>query len=112
MYTAIRGVDNIYQNIDMGVKRIRGVNWHRLLVVALCLQEGKAAYGVLVMAMYWMTEAIPLPATALLPMILFPMLGLRDAKDVAINYLKVGVTQAQGSQEIISIICYIHILHN
>ena len=45
------------------------------------------------MAVFWMTEAIPLPATALLPMILFPMLGLRGAKDVAVNYLKVGVTQ-------------------
>ncbi|KAK2164098.1 hypothetical protein NP493_1430g00046 [Ridgeia piscesae] len=35
------------------------------------------------MAMYWMTEAIPLPATAIMPMFLFPMLGLRGAKDVA-----------------------------
>ena len=65
------------------------VKWTRRFYVSLRRQEAKAAYGVLVMAMYWMTEAIPLPATALMPMFLFPMLGLRGAKDVAVNYLKV-----------------------
>ena len=55
------------------------------------LQESKAAYGVLVMAVYWMAEVIPLPATALMPMFLFPMLGVRSAKDLAKNYLKVSV---------------------
>ncbi|KAK2174476.1 hypothetical protein NP493_799g03000 [Ridgeia piscesae] len=40
------------------------------------------------MAVYWMTESIPLPATALMPMFIFPMLGVMGAKDIAKNYLK------------------------
>ena len=45
-----------------------------------------------------MTESIPLPATALMPMFIFPMLGVMGAKDIAKNYLKVSnniVTLAQ-----------------
>ncbi len=34
-----------------------------------------AAVGIL-MAMWWVTEAIPIPATAVLPMVLFPLLGI------------------------------------
>ena len=33
---------------------------------------------VLLMACWWATEAIPLPATALIPLALFPLLGIYD----------------------------------
>lgn len=35
------------------------------------------------MAIWWMTEAIPIPATALLPLVLFPALGVLDAPQAA-----------------------------
>jgi sodium-dependent dicarboxylate transporter 2/3/5 len=38
------------------------------------------------MAAWWITEAIPLAATALLPMALFPLLGIMDGKQVAPLY--------------------------
>ena len=41
-----------------------------------------AAAGVL-MATWWVTEAIPIPATALLPLALFPLLGVADIRDAA-----------------------------
>jgi len=41
-----------------------------------------AAVGVL-MAVWWVTEAIPIPATALLPLALFPLLGVADIRDAA-----------------------------
>jgi sodium-dependent dicarboxylate transporter 2/3/5 len=41
-----------------------------------------AAAGVL-MATWWVTEAIPIPATALLPLALFPLLGVADIHDAA-----------------------------
>ena len=38
------------------------------------------------MAIWWMTEAIPIPATALLPVALFPLLGIMKGKAVAATY--------------------------
>lgn len=40
------------------------------------------------MAIYWMVEAMPLAITALLPMVLFPLLGVQDTAKVSINYMK------------------------
>ena len=44
-----------------------------------------AAIAVL-MGIWWMTEAIALPATALLPMVLFPILGVDTFKNAAAPY--------------------------
>ena len=38
------------------------------------------------MALWWVTEAVPLAVTALLPVVCFPLLGLMSAKDVAPVY--------------------------
>ncbi|NIM20521.1 MAG: DASS family sodium-coupled anion symporter [Candidatus Latescibacteria bacterium] len=38
------------------------------------------------MALYWITEAIPLAATAFLPILLFPVLGIMKGRDVAPLY--------------------------
>ena len=35
------------------------------------------------MAVWWMTEAIPLAVTALIPLILFPLFGVMNGKDVS-----------------------------
>ena len=39
------------------------------------------------MATWWVTEAIPLSITALVPLVLFPMLGILDGKEVSISYM-------------------------
>lgn len=44
-----------------------------------------AAVGLL-MALWWVTEALPLPATALLPIVLFPPLGIRGLDATAAAY--------------------------
>ncbi len=41
----------------------------------------------LLMAVWWITQAIPIPATALLPLALFPLLGLMDSKTLAPIYV-------------------------
>ena len=41
------------------------------------------------MAIYWMTEAIPMAATALIPFALMPWLGILEASEIAGNYLTV-----------------------
>ena len=38
------------------------------------------------MITWWITEALPMPVVALLPLILFPLLKLNDLKSVAVNY--------------------------
>ncbi len=40
----------------------------------------------LLMATWWLTEAIPIPATALLPLVLFPALGVATVAEVSANY--------------------------
>lgn len=40
----------------------------------------------LLMAIWWITETIPLAVTSLIPVILFPMLGIMDGKDISATY--------------------------
>lgn len=46
-----------------------------------------AAYAIAITAVYWVTEALPLAVTALLPLWLFPALGVLSARETAKNYL-------------------------
>ncbi len=46
----------------------------------------KMAAVALLMATWWMTEAIPIPATSLLPIALFPLLGIMHTKKAAAPY--------------------------
>ncbi|XP_040036701.2 solute carrier family 13 member 2 [Gasterosteus aculeatus] len=50
--------------------------------------EARCGYAIILMALYWCTECMPLPVTALLPVVLFPMMGIMKAADVSIEYLK------------------------
>jgi len=46
----------------------------------------KTAAVACVMALFWITEAIPIAVTALLPLIFFPLLGILDIKKTAAPY--------------------------
>jgi len=63
-----------------------------LVVHALLLQHGAqpAMMAGLVawMALWWISEAVPLPVTSLLPLVLFPLLGLDTVAGTAANYGK------------------------
>jgi solute carrier family 13 (sodium-dependent dicarboxylate transporter), member 2/3/5 len=60
-----------------------------LLTLVLPAPEGLSDAGwctagaALLMAVFWITEPIPIPATALLPLVLFPALGLGDIQQTA-----------------------------
>jgi di/tricarboxylate transporter len=41
------------------------------------------------MAIYWMTEALPLPITSLIPVVAFPLFGILDTGKVCMAYMKV-----------------------
>ncbi|XP_046644937.1 solute carrier family 13 member 5-like isoform X4 [Daphnia pulicaria] len=51
-------------------------------------KEGRAAYVIIIMAIYWMVEALPLAITSLLPVVLFPLLGIMDTGKVCTAYMK------------------------
>lgn len=63
-----------------------------LLILLLPLPAGMEPAGLrvaavtLLMAIWWVTEAIPVPATALLPIVLFPLLGVLSGGDVTRAY--------------------------
>ncbi|PLA12132.1 SLC13 family permease [Corynebacterium riegelii] len=49
--------------------------------------EGRAVAGIaLWMAIWWMTEAAPIPVTSLLPVVLFPIVGAGTMKEVTSPY--------------------------
>ncbi|KAM8742527.1 Na(+)/citrate cotransporter-like [Acanthopagrus schlegelii] len=85
--------------LPLGVKMLRQV-WRLkgiivlvcspfiLLPLAVSTTEAACAYVIALMAVYWCTEVLPLPVTALLPTILFPVLGIMQSKDVCMQYLK------------------------
>jgi sodium-dependent dicarboxylate transporter 2/3/5 len=46
----------------------------------------KTAAVAILMAVWWMTEALPIPATAMIPLVLFPILGILDMPAAAAPY--------------------------
>ncbi|XP_066480800.1 Na(+)/dicarboxylate cotransporter 3 [Tiliqua scincoides] len=56
------------------------------ILFSLPPKEGKCLYVILLMAIYWCTEALPLSVTALLPIVLFPFLGVLPANKVCPQY--------------------------
>lgn len=43
----------------------------------------------MIMAIYWMTEALPLPVTSLIPVVALPLFGIMETGDVSTAYMKV-----------------------
>ena len=62
-----------------------------IITTYLCIviQEYNCAYVILIMAIYWMTEALPMAVTALLPVVLMLYHDVIGSKDLAVNYFKV-----------------------
>ncbi|ESN92181.1 hypothetical protein HELRODRAFT_186154 [Helobdella robusta] len=58
------------------------------LPIVWSAKQGRCAYVILIMIVYWMTEVIPMAVTALIPIVLFPWLGVMGSKELCVNYLK------------------------
>ncbi|XP_051914022.1 solute carrier family 13 member 3 [Hippocampus zosterae] len=56
------------------------------LLVTLPEKEGRCLYVVLLMAAFWCSEALPLAVTAMLPICLFPTLGIIPAQKICPQY--------------------------
>ncbi len=88
------------RDVSLDTSRLRFQRWGRLaapvLALAVYLAAGTAeglspdgravaAAGAL-MAVLWMTEGLPLPATSLLPLVLFPVAGVLPFDQAAVPY--------------------------
>ncbi|NWI78087.1 S13A1 protein, partial [Dryoscopus gambensis] len=51
-------------------------------------KEAECAYTLFVVAIFWLTEALPLAVSALLPAFMFPLFGIMGSKQVASAYFK------------------------
>ncbi|XP_072586099.1 Na(+)/citrate cotransporter isoform X8 [Vulpes vulpes] len=58
------------------------------LVILMPAKFVRCAYVIILMAVYWCTEVIPLAVTSLLPAVLFPLLKILDSKQVCVQYMK------------------------
>ncbi|KAG8517084.1 Solute carrier family 13 member 5 [Galemys pyrenaicus] len=54
----------------------------------LSLQFVRCAYVIILMAIYWCSEVIPLAVTSLIPVFLFPLFKILDSKQVCVQYMK------------------------
>lgn len=72
------------------------VRWATLLATPVLLSpllfvdasSARCGFVVLLMAVYWTMELLPLPVTSLLPVVLFPLLGVLDTNSTAMVYMK------------------------
>ncbi|XP_057631310.1 Na(+)/citrate cotransporter [Chionomys nivalis] len=48
----------------------------------------RCAYVIILMAVYWCTDVIPVAVTSLMPVLLFPLLKVLDSKQVCVQYMK------------------------
>uniref|UniRef100_A0A8C4P7D3 Solute carrier family 13 member 2 n=1 Tax=Dromaius novaehollandiae TaxID=8790 RepID=A0A8C4P7D3_DRONO len=51
-------------------------------------QEARCGYVIILMALFWCTEALPLAVTAFFPVVLFPLMNVMDSATVCKEYLK------------------------
>ncbi len=80
---------NRYSKIQLIGLFLGAIVFFLLIIFPLAPTNIKAsmmAAVAILMAIWWITEAIPLGATALLPMIFFPLLGIMSGKQAAPEY--------------------------
>ncbi|NWR79921.1 S13A2 protein, partial [Centropus unirufus] len=58
------------------------------LPLAIPTKEAECGYVIILMALFWCTEALPLAVTALLPVLLFPLMNIMDSTTTCREYLK------------------------
>ncbi|KAL2726763.1 protein I'm not dead yet-like [Vespula squamosa] len=71
-------------------RMIFALSWFILLTTLLIIyncSEVRCAFVILLMAGYWMTEAIPIPITSMIPVALFPIFGIMSTIETVNCYM-------------------------
>ncbi len=77
---------NTYQRIGFYLGIVAFISILSLPFELISTQADKVLALAAWMIIWWITEAVAIPITALLPLALFPTLGIMEIKDVAVNY--------------------------
>ncbi len=56
----------------------------------------RTAAAAVLIAVWWITEALPIPVTSLLPLVLFPLLGIMKTKEIAPSYMNSSIFLFMG----------------
>ena len=78
-----------YKFKRISAKRIPDVSKSNIILIQNAFQRELCGYVLLVMGVYWATEAIPMAMTALLPIVFLPVMGILSVKDIAAIFVKV-----------------------
>ena len=62
-----------------------------ILRIKKYFQPYKCLFALIIMATYWTAEVTPLAVTSLIPMFMFPMLGILPAARTSAHYFKVSI---------------------
>ncbi|XP_005402809.1 PREDICTED: solute carrier family 13 member 2 [Chinchilla lanigera] len=58
------------------------------LPILVPTKEAYCGYTLILMAVFWCTEALPLAITAFFPLLFFPLMGIMEASEIGLEYLK------------------------
>ncbi|XP_060080908.1 solute carrier family 13 member 2-like [Ylistrum balloti] len=67
------------------------------LVILGNSQKSKCAYGLALMAFYWVTETFPVAITAMLPIVLFPVMGVSKIETISGKYFNPTIFNLIGA---------------
>lgn len=106
---------------DCIVSSLKSVSWRTLVLIFVPIvllplplyigtKESKCGYVIIIMAAYFMTEPIPLAVTALIPVVLFPLLGVLTTAETCSPYMKDTIMMYIGGLTIASAVehCNLH----
>ena len=106
---------------DRSVRSFLSSYWKTLLIffaplflIPLPLTIGsdasKCGYVALIMAFYWVFDVLPLAVSSLLPMVMFPLLGIMGTSEVSVQYMRSTCMLILGSKSLAKP-SFINIIH-
>lgn len=78
--------------------------WKGLCIDWMQVKAMRCLYVIGLMAMFWMTEVLPLPITGLIPIFLYPLLGIMSTGDTCMCYMNDTTMMFIGSMVIAIVI--------
>ncbi|EPB75711.1 hypothetical protein ANCCEY_05203 [Ancylostoma ceylanicum] len=60
----------------------------KILLASVTVEPFRCVYCILLISSFWIMEVVPIGITSLLPVLLFPVLGISSAKEICLVYFK------------------------